>query len=48
MLPGDLNLVSTYISELAPARMRGRIAVRTFLIDILGQTATTGGIVSPC
>jgi MFS transporter, putative metabolite:H+ symporter len=36
----DLNLVSTYLSEIAPARVRGRIAVITFLIGILGQTVT--------
>lgn len=36
----DLNLVSTYLSELAPARVRGRITVITFLVGILGQTVT--------
>ena len=36
----DLNLVSTYISELAPARLRGRISVLTFLIGIVGQAIT--------
>ncbi|RDH80106.1 MFS transporter [Mycolicibacterium moriokaense] len=36
----DLNLVSTYVSELAPARVRGRITVLTFVIGILGQTVT--------
>lgn len=36
----DLNLVSTYISELAPARVRGRTTVLTFLVGILGQTVT--------
>lgn len=36
----DLNLVSTYLSELAPARVRGRITVLTFLVGILGQTVT--------
>lgn len=36
----DLNLVSTYISELAPARLRGRISVLTFLIGIIGQAIT--------
>lgn len=36
----DLNLVSTYVSELAPARVRGRITVITFLIGILGQVVT--------
>ncbi len=36
----DLNLVSTYISELAPTSRRGRITLLTFLIGILGQTVT--------
>ena len=36
----DLNLVTTYVSELAPARVRGRIAVATFMIGILGQAIT--------
>ncbi len=36
----DLNLVSTYISELAPARVRGRVTVLTFLIGIVGQAVT--------
>lgn len=36
----DLNLVSTYVSELAPARVRGRVTVLTFLVGILGQTVT--------
>lgn len=36
----DLNLVSTYISELAPSSQRGRITLLTFLIGILGQTIT--------
>ena len=36
----DLNLVSTYVSELAPARVRGRITVITFLVGITGQTVT--------
>lgn len=36
----DLNLVSTYISELAPTTSRGRITLLTFLIGILGQTVT--------
>ncbi|MCC7400399.1 MAG: MFS transporter [Chitinophagaceae bacterium] len=36
----DLNLVSTYISELAPSSRRGRITLLTFLIGILGQTIT--------
>lgn len=36
----DLNLVSTYVSELAPTSRRGRITLLTFLIGILGQTIT--------
>lgn len=36
----DLNLVSTYISELAPVSHRGKITLLTFLIGILGQTIT--------
>lgn len=36
----DLNLVSTYIGELAPARHRGRISVFTFLLGIIGQAVT--------
>lgn len=36
----DLNLVSTYISELAPTSKRGRITLLTFLVGILGQTIT--------
>lgn len=36
----DLNLVSTYISELAPPAIRGKISVRTFLIGIVGQAVT--------
>jgi putative MFS transporter len=36
----DLNLVSTYIGELAPARLRGRISVATFLVGIIGQAVT--------
>lgn len=36
----DLNLVSTYISELAPTARRGRITLLTFLVGILGQTVT--------
>ncbi len=36
----DLNLVSTYIGELAPARLRGRISVGTFLVGIIGQAVT--------
>ena len=33
----DLNLVSTYLGELAPAAQRGRISNATFLVGILGQ-----------
>src|SRR5579875_3846410 len=36
----DLNLVSTYIGELSPAHLRGRISVLTFLIGIIGQAVT--------
>jgi putative MFS transporter len=36
----DLNLVSTYLGELAPASQRGRIANLTFLVGILGQAVT--------
>lgn len=36
----DLNLVSTYIGELAPASKRGRISNLTFLVGILGQALT--------
>lgn len=36
----DLNLVSTYLGELAPARLRGRIANLTFFFGILGQAVT--------
>lgn len=36
----DLNLVSTYLSELAPPSIRGRISVLTFLIGIIGQAVT--------
>lgn len=36
----DLNLVSTYIGELAPHNKRGQISVLTFLIGILGQAVT--------
>ncbi len=39
-LGADLNLVSTYVSELAPAARRGRITVLTFLVGILGQSVT--------
>lgn len=36
----DLNLVSTYLGELAPARQRGRITTMTFLLGIIGQAVT--------
>src|SRR5699024_4964236 len=36
----DLNLVSTYIGELAPPKRRGRIALYTFVVGILGQAVT--------
>jgi putative MFS transporter len=36
----DLNLVSTYVGEMAPARLRGRISVFTFLVGIIGQAVT--------
>lgn len=36
----DLNLVSTYISELAPPARRGRITLYTFFVGILGQAVT--------
>ena len=36
----DLNLVSTYLSELAPPKRRGRIALYTFFVGILGQAIT--------
>ena len=36
----DLNLVSTYVGELAPARQRGRITNLTFLLGIIGQAVT--------
>lgn len=36
----DLNLVSTYISELAPPARRGRITLWAFLLGILGQAVT--------
>ncbi len=35
-----LNLVSTYIGELAPHEKRGRISMLTFLVGILGQAIT--------
>jgi MFS family permease len=34
----DLNLISTYISELSPAARRGRVSVVAFLVGILGQS----------
>lgn len=36
----DLNLVSTYISELAPPAWRGRLTLFAFLLGILGQAVT--------
>jgi MFS transporter, putative metabolite:H+ symporter len=36
----DLNLVSTYLGELAPAGKRGRITTLTFLLGIIGQAVT--------
>jgi MFS transporter, putative metabolite:H+ symporter len=36
----DLNLVSTYLGELAPAAQRGRISNLTFLVGIIGQAVT--------
>src|ERR1700733_61278 len=36
----DLNLVSTYLGELAPAGQRGRITKLTFLLGIIGQAVT--------
>jgi MFS transporter, putative metabolite:H+ symporter len=36
----DLNLVSTYVGELAPAGRRGRITNLTFLLGIIGQAIT--------
>ena len=36
----DLNLVSTYVGELAPAGQRGRITNLTFLLGIIGQAIT--------
>jgi len=36
----DLNLVSTYLSELAPPKRRGRITLYTFFVGILGQAVT--------
>ncbi len=34
----DLNLISTYVSELSPAARRGRVSMLTFLAGILGQS----------
>ena len=39
-LGADLNLVSSYISEFAPPKIRGKITVYTFIIGILGQAVT--------
>jgi putative MFS transporter len=36
----DLNLVSTYLGEVAPANQRGRVSNLTFLVGILGQAVT--------
>jgi MFS family permease len=36
----DLNLVSTYVSEISPPNRRGRISVLTFVIGIIGQAVT--------
>lgn len=36
----DLNLVSTYLDELAPPQKRGRISVLAFLLGITGQAIT--------
>jgi MFS family permease len=36
----DLNLVSTYIGELAPPARRGRISLYTFVVGIIGQAVT--------
>ena len=36
----DLNLVSTYIGELSPPKIRGRMSVLTFFIGIIGQAVT--------
>jgi putative MFS transporter len=36
----DLNLVSTYLGELAPAAKRGRITNVTFVLGIVGQAVT--------
>ncbi|WP_218185036.1 MFS transporter [Sulfuracidifex tepidarius] len=39
-LGADLNLVSTYLSELSPPNIRGKITVYSFLLGILGQAVT--------
>ncbi len=36
----DLNLVTTYISELAPPAWRGRLTLYAFFLGILGQAVT--------
>lgn len=36
----DLNLVSTYVGELAPPARRGRISLYTFVVGIIGQAIT--------
>ena len=36
----DLNLVSTYIGELSPPHIRGKMSVLTFFIGIIGQAVT--------
>lgn len=36
----DLNLVSTYIGELSPPNIRGKMSVLTFFIGIIGQAVT--------
>src|SRR5699024_7645840 len=36
----DLNLVSTYVGELAPPSRRGRISLYTFIVGIIGQAVT--------
>lgn len=36
----DLNLVSVYLSEIAPPPIRGKITSLTFLIGIMGQAVT--------
>ncbi|MUN29555.1 MFS transporter [Sulfuracidifex metallicus] len=39
-LGADLNLVSTYLSELSPPNIRGKITVYSFILGILGQAIT--------